>query len=163
VTLYEDLERASEVGRLLQERGWTIATAESCTGGLVGHLLTEVSGSSLYYLGGVVAYANSAKTGMLGVSVDDLSRYGAVSAPVARAMARSVRDLLGTHIGLSTTGIAGPTGGTPDKPVGTVYLGLSSPLGEAIEQHVWGYTREVNKLASARRALDLVIELLRCT
>jgi PncC family amidohydrolase len=134
VTLYEDLERASEVGRLLQERGWTIATAESCTGGLVGHLLTEVSGSSLYYLGGVVAYANSAKTGMLGVSVDDLSRYGAVSAPVARAMARSVRDLLGTHLGLSTTG-----------------------------QHVWGDTREVNKLASARRALDLVIELLRCT
>ena len=161
MTQNEDLERASEVGRLLQARGWTIATAESCTGGLVGHLLTEISGSSAYYLGGVVAYANSAKMRVLNVSVEDLSQYGAVSAPVARAMARSVRDLLGAQIGLSTTGIAGPSGGTPEKPVGTVFLGLSSPLGEAVEQHVWSYAREENKLASARRALDQVIELLR--
>lgn len=161
MTEREDIERVTELGRLLLERGWTIATAESCTGGLIGHLLTELSGSSAYYLGGIIAYANEVKTGTLRVNASDLQIYGAVSAPVARAMAKSVRELLGTQIGLSATGIAGPTGGTPDKPVGTVFLGLSSPLGEVVEQHVWPYEREMNKLASARRALDMVIELLR--
>ena len=163
MTEREDIERVTELGRLLLQRGWTIATAESCTGGLIGHLITEVSGSSGYYVGGVIAYANEIKAGMLRVAPDDLARYGAVSAPVARAMAKSVRELLGTQIGLSATGIAGPTGGTPDKPVGTVFLGLSSPLGEVVEQHVWPYEREMNKLASARRSLDMAIELLRRT
>jgi len=161
VTEREDIERVQQVGRLLVARGWMLATAESCTGGLIGHLLTEVSGSSDYFAGGVVAYANEVKLGMLKVPTRDIQRYGAVSASVARTMARSVRNLLGVEIGLSATGIAGPTGGTPDKPVGTVYLGISSPLGEAIEQHIWPYDREMNKLASARRALDMVIDLLR--
>lgn len=160
MTEREDIERASTLGRLLLERDWTISTAESCTGGLIGHLLTEISGSSAFYLGGVIAYANEVKTGILQVEASDLQTYGAVSAPIARAMARSVRRLMGTQIGLSATGIAGPTGGTPDKPVGTVYLGLSSPLGEAVEQHVWPHERGMNKLASARRALDMLIEML---
>ncbi|MHB1317505.1 MAG: CinA family protein [Anaerolineae bacterium] len=160
MTEREDIERASTLGRLVLEHGWAIATAESCTGGLIGHLLTEVSGSSAFYLGGVIAYANEVKTGILRVDARDLQTYGAVSAPVARAMARSVRALVGTQIGISATGIAGPTGGTPDKPVGTVYLGLSSPLGDAVEHHIWPYERGMNKLASARRALDMVIEML---
>ena len=160
MTEREDIERVQQVGRLLVARGWMLATAESCTGGLIGHLLTEVPGSSDYYAGGIVAYANEVKTGILKVSPQDIRHYGAVSASVARAMARSVRTLFSVQIGLSATGIAGPTGGTPEKPVGTVYLGISSPLGEAIEQHIWPYEREMNKLASARRALDMVIELL---
>lgn len=160
MTEREDIERVQQVGRLLVARGWMLATAESCTGGLIGHLLTEVPGSSDYYAGGIVAYANEVKTGILKVSPQDIRHYGAVSASVARAMARSVRTLFSVEIGLSATGIAGPTGGTPEKPVGTVYLGISSPLGEAIEQHIWPYEREMNKLASARRALDMVIELL---
>lgn len=163
MTQQEDLERAQEVGRLLTQRGWTIATAESCTGGLIGHLLTEISGSSNYYFGGVIAYANTVKTGLLRVAPDDIRVYGAVSAAVARSMARGVCTLLGTQIGLSTTGIAGPTGGSPEKPVGTVYLGLCSPCGEVVEQHIWPGTRTENKLASARRALEMVIDLLRCT
>ena len=157
----EDMERAREVGRLLIERGWRLATAESCTGGLIGHLITEVSGSSAYYPGGVIAYANEVKEGMLGVSPADLAAHGAVSAPVARTMARSIRDMMNTEIGLSVTGIAGPTGATAGKPVGTVYIGLSSPLGEGVEHHIWPHNREINKLSSARRALSMVIELLR--
>lgn len=160
MTEREDIERVQQLGRLLVARGWMLATAESCTGGLIGHLLTEVSGSSDYYAGGVVAYANEVKTGILKVSPRDIQTYGAVSASVARTMARSARTLLGCEVGLSATGIAGPTGGTPDKPVGTVYLGISSPLGEAVEQHIWPHDREMNKLASARRALDMVIDLL---
>lgn len=160
MTEREDIERVQQVGRLLVARGWMLATAESCTAGLIGHLLTEVSGSSDYFAGGVVAYANEVKIGILKVSPGDIRAYGAVSASVARTMARSVRTLLNTQVALSATGIAGPTGGTPEKPVGTVYLGISSPLGEAVEQHIWPYDREMNKLASARRALDMVIELL---
>lgn len=160
MTEREDIERVQQVGRLLVARGWMLATAESCTGGLIGHLLTEVPGSSDYYAGGIIAYANEVKMGILKVSPQDIRHYGAVSASVARAMARSVRTLFSVQIGLSATGIAGPTGGTPEKPVGTVYLGISGPLGEAIEQHIWPYEREMNKLASARRALDMVIELL---
>jgi PncC family amidohydrolase len=137
-----------------------LATAESCTGGLIGHLITDVPGSSSFYLGGVVTYANEAKQRLLGVSDEDILTYGAVSAPVARTMAQGVVASLGAQVGVSVTGIAGPTGGTESKPVGTVFLGLASPLGTAIEHHVWPYNREMNKLASARRALDLLIDLL---
>ncbi len=151
---------AAALGNVLRDRGWTVATAESCTGGLTAHLLTNIPGSSDYYLGSVVAYANEVKRDLLGVPEDDLRSLGAVSEPIARAMARGVRHLLGADVGLATTGIAGPSGGTPDKPVGTVYLAVSTPNGDAIEHHIWTHDRAGNKLASARRALAMALELL---
>jgi PncC family amidohydrolase len=155
------VQAASEAGRLLLERGWLLATAESCTGGLIGHLVTNVPGSSRFYLGGAIAYANAAKETLLGVPPEVIAAYGAVSAPVARAMAEGVTRVLAAQVGLSVTGIAGPTGGTPDKPVGTVFIGLASPWGTAVEHHVWPYGREANKAASACRALEMLVDLLR--
>ena len=155
-----EITLAEQVGRLLLERGWALASAESCTGGLIGHWITEVSGSSAYYLGGVVAYADEAKVRLLGVDPEAIRTHGAVSEPVALAMARGVRAALGAQVGVSVTGIAGPTGGTPAKPVGTVYIGLAGPFGEHVEHHVWPHDRAANKAASARRALEMLIEAL---
>lgn len=123
----ESLEEV--VGRLLAERGLTIAVAESCTGGHVAHQITNAPGSSAYLVGGIVAYSNQVKTQMLGVDSETLAREGAVSKEVAAQMAEGVRMRLETDIGLSTTGIAGPSGGTPDKPVGTVWVGYSDQEG----------------------------------
>jgi len=147
---------AEAIGPALQAAGWTLATAESCTGGLVGHLITQVSGSSAYYLGGIISYANSAKQRLLNVSADDLRDHGAVSAPVALQMARGVRATLGADVGVSVTGIAGPLGGTRDKPVGTVYIGLATPDGEQVAHYVWDSDREGNKLLSAIAVLELL-------
>ena len=134
----------------------TVALAESCTGGLVGHRLTEVPGSSNYFLGGIVCYSNSAKERLLGVSQDTLLAHGAVSAETALEMAQGARRELGADIGLSVTGIAGPAGGTPDKPVGLVYIALATPKGERCERHVWDSDRSGNKALSAEAALDLL-------
>ena len=131
----EALEEA--VGRLLAERGLTVAVAESCTGGLIAHRLTNVPGSSRYFLGGVVAYANEVKEGVLGVRSETLRRHGAVSQETALEMARGVRRLLGADIALSATGIAGPAGGTPEKPVGLVYVALAAEDCERCERHLW--------------------------
>ena len=131
----EALEEA--VGRLLAERGLTVAVAESCTGGLIAHRLTNVPGSSAYFLGGVVAYANEVKERVLGVRPETLRRYGAVSRETALEMARRVRRLLGADIALSATGIAGPAGGTPEKPVGLVYVALAAEDCERCERHLW--------------------------
>jgi nicotinamide-nucleotide amidase len=114
------------VGKMLLERRRTVALAESCTGGLVSDRLTDISGSSDYFLGGVVSYSNELKIDLLGVSSDDIRDYGAVSATVAEQMALGVRELVNSDYGISITGIAGPTGATPEKPVGLVYIGLSS-------------------------------------
>ena len=122
----EDLE--TTVGGLLRAAGATVATAESCTGGLLAARLTEVPGSSEYFLGGVVAYANEVKEGLLGVSAADLAAAGAVSEPVARALAAGARRVLGAGYGLGVTGVAGPGGGSDDKPVGTVHLALATPV-----------------------------------
>lgn len=119
-----------ELVRRLKESGKTIATAESCTGGLIAKRITDISGSSAVFLGGCVTYANSAKEGLIGVSRESLRRYGAVSEQVALEMARGVRHAVGADIAISTTGIAGPDGGTPDKPVGTVWVGISSEKGD---------------------------------
>ena len=154
----EPLER--HVGVLLRARGQTIATAESCTGGLLGHLLTNVSGSSDYYLGGVVAYSNAAKVSLLGVDPAVLEREGAVSEPVARQMARGARRLLGAGLGIGITGIAGPSGATPGKPAGLVFIALAAGDGERCERHVWPHDRLGNKEASATRALEMAIEWL---
>lgn len=118
----------------LKKEGLTLATAESCTGGLIGKRITDVSGASEVYLGGCVTYANSAKEDLIGVSRESLEKYGAVSEQVAREMARGVRLALGADIGISTTGIAGPGGGTPEKPVGTVYVGISTAAGESVKK-----------------------------
>jgi nicotinamide-nucleotide amidase len=113
----------------LKRTGATLATAESCTGGLIAHMITAVPGVSPYYPGGVVSYADEAKAELLGVPATLIEQHGAVSAETAAAMAEGVRTRLSAAIGLSTTGVAGPTGGTPEKPVGLVYLGLSTPKG----------------------------------
>lgn len=125
----DDETLESIVGNLLQQRGETLAVAESCTGGGLGQRLTGVSGSSTYFLGGVISYANSAKRDLLKVNTADLEQYGAVSAIVAEQMAAGVRSQLRSTWGISITGIAGPEGGTETKPVGLVYIGLSGPQG----------------------------------
>jgi nicotinamide-nucleotide amidase len=151
----------ASVAALLARRNFTLATAESCTGGLIGSLLTDVPGISAHYLGGVVAYADSAKRSLLGVPAPLLAEHGAVSEPVARAMAEGVRRLLGADLGVSVTGIAGPGGGTPDKPVGTVYFAVAGPEGERAVRRRFPGDREFVRRFSANIALDLVRTSLR--
>ncbi len=144
------------VGELLRARGLTLSTAESCSGGLVGHCLTNVPGSSDYYLGGIIAYANSAKQQLLDVPQATLETHSAVSAETALAMARGVRRRLHSDLGVAVTGIAGPGGGTAEKPVGLVYVGLAAPDGEWVEAHHESGDRQSNKAASAEAALEMV-------
>lgn len=151
------------VGELLRRGGLRLAVAESCTGGLIGHLLTNVSGSSTYYLGSVTAYAYEAKVRLLGVSWDTLEKYGAVSAETALEMARGIRIALAADIGVSVTGIAGPTGGTPEKPVGTVWIGTSTPREEYARHFLWSGNRLAIKKQSAQAALNLLVEYLQKT
>ncbi len=148
------------IGQHLRRLGLTLAAAESCTGGLVGSLITDVAGSSDYFLGSAVTYANSAKAAVLGVDALTLASHGAVSAEVAQEMARRVRFLFGADIGLAVTGIAGPAGGTPDKPVGLTYLHLSAPDAEWGEHHVWQGDRLANKQQSATAVLALLLRYL---
>ena len=145
-----------EIGQLLTERGWTLATAESCSGGLLAQRITSVPGASAYYLGGVIAYANEAKETLLGVQHETLVTHGAVSEETAREMARGIRRRLGADIGLSVTGIAGPTGGTPEKPVGLVYVALSAADGEYCQRHIWQGDRQANNEQSVTAILQMV-------
>jgi PncC family amidohydrolase len=149
-----------EVGAALSQRGWTLAVAESCTGGLVGHRITNISGSSAYFEGGVISYSNEAKERILGVPHETLVEHGAVSRETALAMASGVRRLLHTDIGVSVTGVAGPTGGTPEKPVGLVYIGLAAEGAELCEEHAWHGDRATNKEHSAEAALKLILNYL---
>jgi PncC family amidohydrolase len=149
------------VGRLLLSRGMSAAVAESCTGGLVMHRLTNVPGSSRYLLGGVVAYANEAKMQILGVPEEVLVTHGAVSAETARAMAEGVRRLLGADVGLAVTGIAGPTGDTPQKPLGLTYVALAAAETTLGREYCWTGSRRENKECSARAVLELLCEFLR--
>ncbi|HXG01902.1 MAG TPA: nicotinamide-nucleotide amidohydrolase family protein, partial [Candidatus Binatia bacterium] len=150
----ETLEQV--VGRRLLERGATLAAAESCTGGLLGHRLTSVPGSSAWFERGVMVYSNRAKEELLGVPADVLRAHGAVSAPCAEAMVRGVCRLAGADCGLAITGIAGPAGGTPAKPVGTVFVGVA--VGEAVSTHHFRFAgdRASIKWQSAQAALDLL-------
>jgi nicotinamide-nucleotide amidase len=151
-----DTTMEAAVGQLLSARGATLAVAESCTGGLVGHRLTEVPGSSAYFLGAVVAYADATKLGMLGVRRETLEAHGAVSCEVAEEMALGVRSRLGSTFGLATTGIAGPAGGTAEKPVGTVCTALATPARTCSRRYqLWG-TRDWVKLLTSQIALDWV-------
>ena len=151
---------AGRLGERLVARGWWLGVAESCTGGYLSHTITNVSGASSFVRGGIVSYANEVKRDLLGFPEDLLARCGAVSEPVARAMAEGVRRLLRAEVGLSVTGIAGPTGGTIEKPVGTVYLGVSTPSVTRVAHHVWDSDRMGNKELSVRRALELALEML---
>lgn len=153
-------EVAREVGSLLAGRGQSLAVGESCTGGRLADLITAVPGSSRYFLGGVIAYSDRVKAGLLGVSRQTLREVGAVSPRVAEEMAAGTRGLFGCDYALSTTGIAGPGGGTEDKPVGLVYLGLAGPAGgRAEELHLQG-ERQAIKQEAAHAALRLLWEVL---
>lgn len=144
------------VGRQLREQGLTLAVAESCTGGLIGHRITDVPGSSAYFLGGITTYAVAAKEHLLHVRRETLDTDGAVSEATARQMARGVRPLFRAEVGVAVTGIAGPSGGTAEKPVGLTYVALAAPDGTWVERHVWNRDRWGNKARSAEAALDLL-------
>ena len=149
-----------KVGALLRSRGLTLVTAESCTGGLLGHRITNVPGSSDYYLGGIIAYSDGLKEMLLGVAPETLLAHGAVSKETALAMAHGARTRLGAGLAVSITGIAGPTGGTAAKPVGLVYVGLSAAGGQDWQRYVFDGHRLGNKERSVDAALELVREHL---
>lgn len=148
------------IGSLLQEKTLQLATAESCTGGLVADRITNVPGSSEYFRGGIVAYAYEAKVALLNVSWDTLQAYGAVSREVVLEMANGARTALNADIAVSVSGIAGPGGGMPGKPVGTTWIGLSTPDGDWARKFVWEGDRLENKALSAEAALQLIIDHL---
>ncbi|TKJ29365.1 competence/damage-inducible protein A [bacterium (candidate division B38) B3_B38] len=148
------------VGALLREKGATLAVAESCTGGLLGSRITDISGSSDYFNRGIVAYSNVAKIEELGVPQELIESHGAVSPEVAKAMAEGVRRLSRTDYGIGITGIAGPTGGTPDKPVGLVYIGVASEAGTRVERFILLGSRKKIKFQSAQKALEMLREFL---
>jgi nicotinamide-nucleotide amidase len=149
---------AAALGRVLVERGLTLATAESCTGGMAGSLITAVAGSSRYFKGGAVCYANEEKVRQLGVSEATLARHGAVSEECAREMAAGMRERSGADVAVSVTGVAGPDGGSPDKPVGTVWLAVAGP-GETMrcKHFVWPGARDSIRSLAAHWALALVL------
>ncbi|MCX7005829.1 MAG: CinA family nicotinamide mononucleotide deamidase-related protein [Kiritimatiellaeota bacterium] len=144
------------VGRLLAAQKKTMAVAESCTGGLIGHRLTTIAGSSVYFLGGVICYSNDSKVRDLAVPRELIEKHGAVSEEVARAMAEGVRARFGADFGIAVTGIAGPDGGTPAKPVGTVWLAVADASGTVAKHRCFPTTRENVKLWSSQQALDLL-------
>ncbi len=148
------------VGKMLNERKLTLSLAESCTGGLIGHRITDVPGSSEYFMGGVVAYSYDAKEKFLNVRHDTLYDFGAVSPETAVEMARGARRAFGTDIGISVTGIAGPGGGLPGKPVGLVYICLSTRNFDRTERFVWDKDRSGNKWESSESALKMLKEYL---
>ena len=150
----------AQLGELLHSRGLKLATAESCTGGLIADRLTDVPGSSDYFLGGVVAYAYEAKVALLDVSWDTLHAYGAVSRETVLEMARGARKALEADLGLSVSGIAGPAGGLPDKPVGTIWIALVSAHGEWTRKFLWDSDRRGNKELSAEAAFQFVLDYL---
>jgi len=148
------------LARALPARHATVAVAEPCTAGLLGAALTALSGSSLYFNGGVIVYANAAKTRLLAVAPALLARHGAVSAPVARQMAQAVRRRLAATFGIAITGIAGPTGGTPRKPVGTVWLGLAGPRRACTRRLQLAGNRAQIRARAVRAAVALLAEHL---
>ncbi len=145
------------------ERGLTVATAESCTGGLIAKLITDVAGSSAYFRGGVVSYSNEAKSQLLGVREEELAAHGAVSAQVARSMASAARSRVGADVAVSVTGIAGPGGGSKAKPVGLTYVAVADAAGTDVRRFVWSGDRAGVREAGARAALELLIERVSAT
>jgi len=154
------MELEKKIGKLLKEKGLMIATAESCTGGLIANRITNVSGASDYFEAGFVTYSNRAKTSFLGVPEVVIMERGAVSPEVASLMAEGVRRVAGVGVGLSVTGIAGPTGGTVEKPVGTVYIGISCSLGTFVRHFLFTGTRREIKSRTSKAALAFVLDFL---
>ncbi len=153
---YDDDSIESVIGALLTSRGETLATAESCTGGLFGSRITDISGSSAYYLGGGVCYTAAAKTALAGVDEQLIREHGEVSEPVAIALAQGIRERFGATWGVGITGIAGPTGGTPEKPVGTVHIAVAWPEGVKHRKFFWQGPRTIIKWFSTQFALDML-------
>ena len=149
------------IGELLREHGWRLAIAESCTGGLIGHRITNVPGASTYYMGSIIAYAYEAKVRLLGVDWDTLEKFGAVSESTVREMAEGVRQALAADVGLSVSGIAGPGGGTPEKPIGYTWVALSTPDGTLTKQLMVKGNRLENKRDSAQIALKFLYKYLK--
>lgn len=161
VEVQAERELEYQVGSLLKEKELTIACAESCTGGLIASRLTDVNGSSAYFPGGIVSYSNEVKINQLGVSADTLARVGAVSKEVAEAMAEGVRTRLKADMGISTTGIAGPTGATDSKPVGLVYIAVSGPKGTVVSRNIFEGSRYQVRWQAAEKALEMTLEYLK--
>ena len=159
-TLDELVARMAKLQPKLLRRKITVATAESCTGGLLGEVLTAHGGSSDVYSGGAVVYSNEAKTILAGVPPQLIASHGAVSPVVAGALARGARMSLGSKVGLGVTGIAGPGGATPGKPVGLVYVAIDSDKHSTVRKNTWSFDRTGNRLASVGVALDLLEELV---
>ncbi len=154
----EALELSARLGNVLRSKGLKVASAESCTGGLIAHLITAIAGSSDYYNGSVVSYANEVKTNVLKVSNETLLQHGAVSEPVVRQMAEGVRKLMNVDLAVATSGIAGPSGGTPEKPVGTVWMAISTPVSTQAQCFHFGTDRQKNIEAAATAALQWLLE-----
>jgi len=148
------------IGNYLRERGWTLSIAESCTGGLICDRITDVSGSSDYFEGGMVTYSNESKAEYLGIPLDDIKKHGAVSSLVARKMAQGVRKAFKTTFGLSTTGVAGPTGGTKRSPIGRVFIGLTNGRRTWVRKlDLKGNRREIKRQA-AESSLEFLYKII---
>ena len=152
---------AERAGQVLAQRGLSLGLAESCTGGLLASYITDVAGASAYFVGGIVAYSEQVKHDLLGVSVDTLKMCGAVSAETAQEMARGARERLGVDVAVAVTGIAGPTGALPGKPVGLTYIAVAGPESNLARKYLWQGDRRANRESSARAALELLTEYLR--
>ncbi|MEO8467867.1 MAG: nicotinamide-nucleotide amidohydrolase family protein [Gammaproteobacteria bacterium] len=151
---------ALRLGRALVVRGWRVATAESCTGGWIAKTLTDIPGSSQWFDGGVVSYSNTAKTEFLGVSEELLAAHGAVSEPVVRAMAKGARERFHTELTVAVSGVAGPDGGTPDKPVGTVCFAWATPTGTGAARRVFAGGRDSVRRQSVAFAVQRLVDLV---
>jgi nicotinamide-nucleotide amidase len=149
---------AHAIVHLLTKRNETLALAESCTGGFIANQITNVSGASKMFKGGIVAYSNEAKEKFLGVRATTLKEHGAVSKEVAAEMAASARKHFSADYAVSVTGIAGPTGGTKAKPTGTVFIGVAGPFGILVERHLNRFSRQKFKEATAKQALELLVK-----
>jgi PncC family amidohydrolase len=151
----------NKISLLLKKQKLKIATAESCTGGLIGHTLTNVSGASDYFDRGVISYSNKSKSELLGVPERLIEKYGAVSNPVAKAMAEGIKIKSEVDIGISTTGIAGPTGGTKEKPVGLVFIAISTKDNVIVKKFQFSGNRIQNKYDTCKAALEMLYEVLK--
>ena len=156
--LTELADLAVRLGLRCAALGLRVATVESCTGGLVGHLITEVPGSSSYFVGGFVTYSDELKRQAVGVPDEVLAAHGAVSAQVALAMASGGRERTGADLSVAVTGIAGPDGGSPSKPVGLTYVAVADGSGAVVRRHIWTGDRAENKRRSAAAALEILLE-----
>jgi nicotinamide-nucleotide amidase len=153
---YDDKPIEVLIGEMLKENHMSVATAESCTGGYIAHLITSVAGASEYYKGSVVSYANETKINVLGVNKDDINKYGAVSRQVVEQMAKGVKNLINTDFAVAVSGIAGPTGGTPDKPVGTTWIAIATPEKVISQKFIFGKERDKNIKRTALQALNML-------